>query len=61
MPVGMYGNETWSPTLREDSKLRMFENRMVRKICELKRDEVRRWRRIHTEELYYLYSSPNTT
>jgi hypothetical protein len=35
LPVGMYGNETWSPALREESKLRMFENRMVRKICEL--------------------------
>jgi hypothetical protein len=38
----MCGNETWSPALREESKLRMFENRVLRKISELKRDEVRR-------------------
>jgi hypothetical protein len=56
----MYGNDIWSPALREEIKLRMFENRALRKIFELKRDEVRRqWRRIHTKELYYLFSSPN--
>jgi len=42
LPVGMYGYETWSPTLREESKLRMFENRVLKKIFELKKEEVRR-------------------
>jgi hypothetical protein len=50
LPVGMYGCETWSPTLREESKLRIFENGVLRKIFELNRDEVRRqWRRIHKQ------------
>lgn len=45
LPVGMYGNETWSSTLRGGSKLTVFANRMLRKISEPKRQEVRIKRR----------------
>jgi hypothetical protein len=46
--------------LREIHRLRVFENRVLRKICRPKRDEVtREWRRLHSEELYDVYSSPN--
>jgi hypothetical protein len=47
--------------LREECRLRVFENRMLRRIFEPKRDVVReKWRRLHNEELYVLYSSPNS-
>jgi len=39
-PVVLYGCETWSPTLREERRLRVFENRVLRRIFEPKRDEV---------------------
>ena len=56
----MYGCETWSLTLREERRLRVFENRVLRKIFGPKRDEVtREWRKLHNEELNDLYSSPN--
>jgi hypothetical protein len=56
----MYGCETWSLTLREEHTLRMFENRMLRRIFGPKRDEVTgSWRKLHNEELYNLYSSPS--
>jgi hypothetical protein len=56
----LYGCETWSPTLRGESRLRGFENRVWRKIFEPKRDEITgEWRRLHIEELNNLYSSPN--
>jgi hypothetical protein len=46
--------------LREESRLRVFENRVLRRIFGPKRDEVRgEWRRLHNKELYALYSSPN--
>jgi hypothetical protein len=46
--------------LREKRRLRVFENRVLRKIFGPKRDEVtREWRKLHTEELNDLYSSPN--
>jgi hypothetical protein len=40
LPVVLYGNETWSPTLREERRLRVFENRVLRRIFWLKRDKV---------------------
>jgi len=58
----MYGCETWSLTLREESRLRVFENRVLRRIFQLKRDEVTaEWRKLHNEDLNDLYSSPNIT
>jgi hypothetical protein len=60
LPVVLYGCETWSLTLREEQRLRVFENRVLR-IFGPKRDEVTgEWRRPHNEELNDLYSSPNT-
>ena len=60
LPVVLYGCETWSLTLREERKLRVFENRVLRKIYGPRRDEVTgEWRRLHSEELNDLYSSPN--
>ena len=59
LPVVMYGCETWSLTLREERKLRVFENMVLRRIFGPRRDEVMgKWRRLHNEELNVLYSSP---
>jgi hypothetical protein len=56
----LYGCETWSLTLREEHRLRVFENRLLRRICGPKRDEVAgEWRTLHNEELRGLYSKPN--
>jgi hypothetical protein len=53
------GCETWSLTLREEHRLRVFENRALRRIFGPKRDEVTEgWRKLHNEELHGLYSSP---
>jgi hypothetical protein len=53
-------NETWSLTLREEHRLRVFENRVLRRIFGPKRDEVTGvWRKLRNEELHNLYSSPN--
>jgi hypothetical protein len=60
LPVVLYGCETWSLTVREEHKLRMFENRVLRRIFGSKRDEVTGGvRKLHTEELHGLYSSPS--
>jgi hypothetical protein len=60
LPVVLYGCETWSLTLREEHRLRVFENRTLRKIFGPKRDEVTgEWRKLHDEELHILYNSPN--
>jgi hypothetical protein len=57
-PVALYGCETLSLTLREEHRLRMFENRVLRRIFGPKRDEVTGdWRKLHNEELHGLYSS----
>ena len=54
----MYACETWSITVRREYKLRVFENRVLRRIFGTKRDEVTRERRkLHNEEIYELYSS----
>jgi len=60
LSVVLYGCETWSLILREERRLRVFENRVLRRIFGPKRDEVTgEWRKLHNEELNNLYSSPN--
>ena len=54
-----YGCETWSLTLREESRLRVFENMILRRIFGPKRGENGEWRRLHNEKLNSLYRSPN--
>jgi hypothetical protein len=55
----LYGCETWSLTFREDHRLRVFENRVLRRIFGLKREEDGSWRKLHNDEIHSLYSSPN--
>jgi hypothetical protein len=58
--VVLYGCETWSLTLREECRLRVFASRVLRRIFGPKRDEVTgEWRRLHNKELYALYPSPD--
>jgi len=60
LPFVLYGCETWSLTLREERRLRVFQNRVLRKMFGPKRDEVTgEWRKLHDEELNDLCSSPN--
>jgi hypothetical protein len=60
LQVVLYGCETWSLTLREEHRLRVFENRVLRRIFGPKRDEVTgEWRKLHNEELRNLHSSQN--
>jgi hypothetical protein len=60
LPVILYESETWSLTLREEHRLRVFENRVLRRIFGPTRDEVTGgWRKLHNEELHGLYSSPS--
>jgi hypothetical protein len=58
--VVLFGCETWSLILREEHKLRVFQNRVLRRIFGPKRDGVMGgWRKLHNEEMHNLYSSPN--
>ncbi|KAJ4429616.1 hypothetical protein ANN_21802 [Periplaneta americana] len=60
LPVVLYGCETWTLTLREEHRLRVFENKVLIKIFGAKRDEVTgEWRKLHNTELHALYSSPD--
>ena len=60
LPVVLYGCETWSLKLREERRLRVFENRVLRRVSGPKRNEVTwEWRKLHNEELGDLYSLPN--
>jgi hypothetical protein len=60
LPVVLYGCETWSLTLREEHRLRVFENRVLRRIFGPKRGDVMgEWRKLHSGELHNLYSSPD--
>ena len=61
LPVELCGCEIWCLTLREEHRLRIFENRVLRKIFGPKRDEVPgEWSRPHNEDLYEMYSLPST-
>jgi hypothetical protein len=58
LPVVLYGCETWSLTLSKECRLRVFENRVLRRIFGTKGDEVTgEWRKLHNEELHDMYSS----
>jgi hypothetical protein len=60
LPVVLYGCETLSLTLREEHRLRVFENMMLRRVFGPKRDEVmEEWRKLHNGELHNLYLSPD--
>jgi len=60
LPVVLHGCETWSLTLREERRLRVFENRVLRSVFGSKRDEVTgEWRKLYNEELRDLYSLPS--
>ena len=57
LSVVLYGCKTWSLTLREERRLRVFENRVLRRVFGPKRDKVTgEWRKLHNEELSDLYS-----
>jgi hypothetical protein len=59
LPAFLYGYETWSLTLREEHILRVFENRVLRRIFGPKRDEVTgEWRKLHNKELYIFILLP---
>jgi hypothetical protein len=59
--VVLYGCETWFLILRKEHRLRVFENRVLRRVFQPKRDEVTGgWRKLRNEELHDLYSSPST-
>jgi hypothetical protein len=58
--VVLYGCEAWSLTLKEEHRLRVFKNRVLRRIFGPERDEVTaEWRKLHNQECRDLYSSPS--
>jgi hypothetical protein len=58
--VILYGCETWSLALREEHRLRVFENRVLRRIFGPKRDEVtEEWKKLHNEQVHDMYPSPS--
>jgi hypothetical protein len=60
LPVVLYECETWSLTLREECRRRVFENRVLRRVFGPKRDEgTGDWRQLHNEELNNMHSSPS--
>jgi hypothetical protein len=60
LPVVLYGCEAWSLTLRGEYRVRVFGNRVLRRVFGAKRDEITgEWRKLHNEELKDLYSLPN--
>jgi len=59
LPVVLYGCETWLLTLREECRVRVFENMVLRRIFGPKGDKVTEWRKLHNEELNDQYPSPN--
>ena len=59
MKYVLCGCKLWSLTLREERRLRIFENRILRRIFERKRDENGEWKRLRSEEINSLYRSPN--
>jgi hypothetical protein len=60
LSVVLCGCETWSLVLREDHRLRVFVNRVLRRIFGPKKDEVTgEWRKLHSEVIHILYSSPD--
>jgi hypothetical protein len=62
LPIILYGYENLSLTLKEERRLRVFENRVLRSIFGQKRDELTgRWGKLHNEELNDPYCSPNVT
>jgi hypothetical protein len=56
LPVVLYGCETWSHNLREEHRLRISENRVLRRICGPKSEEDRSWRKLHNDELRVIKS-----
>jgi hypothetical protein len=59
LPIVLYGCETWSLTLREEHRLMVFDNRVLRRIFGPKREVDGLWRKLYNDELHSLYSSPN--
>jgi hypothetical protein len=59
LPVVFYGRETWSLTVREEHRLRVFENRVLRRIGPKRVEVTGEWRKLHNKELNDLHSSPN--
>jgi hypothetical protein len=58
LPLFLYGCETWSPSLREEHRLRVFKDKVLRRIFGMRRDEVTgRWRKLHNEEIHNLHLS----